>query len=69
MPGPPPELAEVLEQERQRQARFGQVRPAIHADWQGQKWVAFGNKLLNSANWKTPGDFLLDYLKYVMTPD
>jgi SEC-C motif len=68
MPGPPPRLAEVLKQERQRQARFGQVRPAIHADWQGQKWVAVGNKLLNSAKWKTPVDFLSDYLKFVMTP-
>ena len=68
MPGPPPELAEILKQERQRQARFGQVRPAIHANWQGQKWVAVGNKLLNSTNWKTPADFLSDYLKHVMTP-
>ena len=67
MPDPPPELAEILKQERQRQARLGQVRPAIHADWQGQKWVAVGNKLLNSTNWKTPIDFLSDYMKFVMT--
>jgi hypothetical protein len=68
MPSPPPELAEILNEERQRQARFGQVRSAIHADWQGQKWVAIGNKLLHSPNWKTPADFLSDYLKYVMSP-
>jgi hypothetical protein len=68
MPCPPPELVGILKQERQRQARFGQVRPAIHARWQGQKWVAVGNKLLNSANWKTPVDFLSDYMKFVMTP-
>src|SRR4029077_21278434 len=55
--------------ERQRQARFGQVRSAIHADWKGQKWIAVGKKLLNSSNWKTPADFLSDYLKHVMTPE
>jgi len=69
MPGPPPELAEILKQEHQRQARFGQVRPAIHADWQGQKWVAVGKQLLNSPKWKTPADFFSDYLKHVMTPE
>jgi hypothetical protein len=68
MPAPPPELAEMLKQEHLRQARFGKVRPAIQADWKEQKWVAVGNKLFNSANWKTPADFLSDYLKHVMTP-
>lgn len=65
---PPPELAEILEHERHRQARFGQIRPAVHADWQGQKWVVVGNQLLNSPNWKTPIDFLSAYLKYTLTP-
>lgn len=50
MPGPPPELAAIVTQERQRQARFGQVRPAVHANWQGKKWVAVGNQLLDSQN-------------------
>jgi SEC-C motif-containing protein len=69
MPFPPPEFAEILSQESQRQTRFGQVRPAVHADWRGQKWVAVGNQLLNSPKWKTPADFFLDYLKHVMTPE
>jgi hypothetical protein len=68
MPVPSPELAEILRQERQRQARFGQVRPAVHADWRGQKWVVVGNQLLNSPKWKTPIDFLPGYLKHVLTP-
>ena len=50
MPGPPPEFAEILEQGRQRQARFGQLRPAIHADWRGQKLVAVGHQVLSSPN-------------------
>jgi hypothetical protein len=69
MPVPPPQLAEILKQERQRQTRFGQVRPAVHADWRGQKWVAVGDQFLNSPNWKTPADFFSDYLKHVMTPE
>jgi hypothetical protein len=68
MPVPSPELAEVLRQVRKRQACFRQVRPAVHADWRGQKWVAVGNELLNSPNWKTPIDFLPGYLKHVLTP-
>jgi hypothetical protein len=68
MPGPPPELDAIFKQELQRQARFGQIRPAIHADWKGQKWVAVGNQLLNSPKWNTPIDFLSDYLKYALTP-
>lgn len=68
MPGPPPELAEILKQDRQRRARFGQIRSAIQLDWHGKKWVAVGNKILNSANWKTPVDFLIDYMKFIMTP-
>jgi hypothetical protein len=69
MPGLPSELAQILEQERERQARFGQVRPAIHADWRGQKLVAVGRQILNSPKWKTPVDFLSDYMKFVMTPE
>jgi hypothetical protein len=57
-----------LKQERQRQTRFGQVRPAVHTNWQGKKWVGVGDNLLNSANWKTPVDFLSEYLKFIMTP-
>lgn len=64
----PPPLAEQLKLQREHQSRFGHIRPAIHTDWQGHKWVAIGDQLLNSPHWKTPLDFLGDYLKYVMTP-
>lgn len=68
MPGPPPELVELMKQDLQRQARFGHVRPAVHVNVQGQKWIAVDRELLHSPNWKTPLDFLWDYLKHVMTP-
>jgi hypothetical protein len=68
IPRPPVELVESVKNEKQRQAQFGHVRPAVHTTWRGQKWVAVGKTLLNSDKWKTPADFLLDYLMYVMTP-
>jgi hypothetical protein len=57
-----------LAAERRRQDRFGEVRPAVHADWRGQKFVAVGNRLHFSDRWKTPADFLSDYMKFVLTP-
>lgn len=65
---PPPALAKIGEEESARRARFGHVRRAVYCDWRGLKWVAVGNQILNSPNWKTPIDFLCDYLKYIMTP-
>jgi hypothetical protein len=63
----PPELFAILMQEHRRQARFGQVRPAVHASWRGQKWIAVNDQLYHSPNWRTPLDFFLDYLKIIMT--
>ena len=57
----------MLTADLQRQARFGYVRPAVHAEWQGLKWVAVGCQVLSSRHWKTPLDFFGDYLKHVMT--
>jgi hypothetical protein len=54
--------------EQDRRQRFGEVRPFIHADWQGEKWIAVGNELYHSDKWKTPVDFLCDYPKHVLTP-
>ena len=58
-----------MKREHLRRARFGRVRPAVHAVWRGLKWVAVGDQFLNSPKWKTPADFFLDYLKHVMTPE
>jgi len=48
---------------------FGKTRPIIHADFNGYKWVAVGNQLLYSKDWKTFPDFLLDYIKSVLGSD
>lgn len=68
MPAPPPEHIAFLNSELQREERFGLIRPAIHVDYRGQKMVVVGREILNSPSWKTPLDFLSDYLKHVMTP-
>src|SRR5260370_10867743 len=66
--GVPPEHSNFLQHEVKRQARFGHVRPAINADWRGEKWLAVGRELFHSSKMKRPGDSLSDYVKYVMTP-
>jgi hypothetical protein len=62
-------LDEFLAAERSRRDRFGDVRAAVHADWRGKKLVAVGKTLHSSDKWKTPVDFLSDYMKFVMTPE
>jgi hypothetical protein len=65
---PPPLLAEIVKQERERDARFGQVKRGVHANWRGQKLVVVGREVFHSSKWKTPADFLFDYLRHAMTP-
>jgi len=48
---------------------FGQVRPIIHTDWKGYKWVAVGSEIHYSKKWRTFPDFLQDYIKRVLRPD
>lgn len=58
-----------VQAEQIRRERFGEVRPVIHADFQGHKFVAVGSELHYSKNWKTFPDFLLYYIKRVLGPD
>src|SRR6267154_563537 len=44
--------------ERERVARFGQIRPQISMNAQGQRWVAVRNKRYFSDKWKFFPDFL-----------
>jgi hypothetical protein len=62
------EVERVVLAQRLRKARYGEVRPMIHANWRGQKWIAVGPELHHSRDWKTPVDFFFDYMKFVMTP-
>ena len=74
---PSPQIpAEVLAQiqdrirkEQLREAAYGKVRPVIHEDFQGYKFVAVGNQLLYSKSWKTFPDFLMSYIAAVLGKD
>jgi hypothetical protein len=59
---------QFLRHERNRRDCFGEVRPLIHAEWRGEQWIAVGNELFHSPAWKTPIDFLCDYIRHIMTP-
>lgn len=54
--------------DRARREKFGEGRPAIHADFKGQKFVAVGDQLLHSDKWRTFPDFLQDYIKHALDP-
>lgn len=68
---PPAVLRIVRERERaerDRREKFGEVRPVIHADFKGYKYVAVGSDLLCSHQWRTFPDFLADYIKRALDP-
>ena len=57
----------MLEAQRRDEANqrvlYGDVRPIIHADFNGHKVVAVGNRVHYSKGWRTFADFLFDYIK------
>ena len=55
--------------EQMRKEKFGEVRPCIHIDFDGNKFVAVGSDLLFSNSWTTFPDFLFDYIKRVLGSD
>ena len=52
-----------------RRARFGEVRPAIHSDFQRHTSVAVGNQLHYSRHWRTFPDFLQAYIRSILGSD
>jgi hypothetical protein len=56
-------LAAIQKQEHERVTEFGHVNSIIAVDWSDHKWLAVGNRLFYSKNWKTFLDFLLYYIK------
>ncbi len=60
---------ERVQDERNRVAQFGHVRPIILADWKGKTWVAVGDTLQASNQWKTFLDFLWDHIISVLGRD
>ena len=57
-------LQQLILDQRYKEEKLYQdnVRPIIHANWQGYKWVVAGNALFYSKNYKTFHDFLISYL-------
>lgn len=62
-------IQDNITKENLREQKYGKVRPIIHTDFKGDKFVAVGNKLHRSKSWKTFPDFLLDYIKNVLGSD
>lgn len=71
--GIPPEVIKIFEERKQQEdmriMQYGEVRPIIHADYNGYKFVAVGNELHYSKNIKTFPDFLIRYTSTVLGPD
>ena len=55
--------------EHRRRLLQGLGRPIISFENQGYRVVAVGNEVHWSKNWLTFVDFLLDYIKAVLTPE
>jgi len=69
----PPNIQEqIIEhemKEKRQKALYGDTRPIISVDFKGYKFVAVGNQLHYSKEWKTFHDFLFDYIKNCLGPD
>jgi SEC-C motif len=69
----PPEVVAQLRAKRmaedERVQKYGQVRPIIHTEFQGNKIVAVGDSIFWGKHWKTFVDFLLHYITHVMTKE
>ncbi len=55
-----------MEEERRK---FGHVPPLVSAEMNGYRIIGIGTTLHWSKTWKTPADFLTDYLKKTLGPD
>ncbi len=55
-----------IAKEHEHRAQFGDVRPIIHTDFQGHKFVVVGTEVHWSKSWRFFTDFLQDYIKKVL---
>jgi hypothetical protein len=62
-------IKEKQEKDKQRHRLYGNVRPIIHTDFKGYKFVAVGSELHWSKKWKTFPDFLLSYIATRLSKD
>ncbi len=49
--------------------KYGKVRPIIHVDYRGLKFVAVGNEMHYSAKWRTFPDFLSEFIIKTLSRD
>jgi len=59
--------AEALEEQRGRQQ--GEGKRIISTEGAGQRFVAVGNEIMSSSNWKSFHDFLREYPHYIFDAD
>ena len=59
------QLARVQARQKQVEKQQGHGRPIISIEHDGYRFVAVGNRMCYSKNWKTFHDFLLDNIKFV----
>ena len=57
-----------LKMEKERR-KFGHVPPLVSMEMHGYRIIGIGSTLRWSKTWKTPADFLDDYLKGTLGPD
>jgi len=60
---------EKIAAEKRRKARFGEVRPIIHADAWGKKLIGVGNRIYFNAAETSFSDFLINYLRETLGLD
>lgn len=69
----PPEILRRIEeqkkQDEEHRARFGEIRPIISINFEGQRIVAIGNVLRWAKDWKFFPDFLQDYVPALFGQD
>jgi len=71
--GLPKEVVNYFNEQKRKDVlwkrEYGDVRPIIHSDFKGNKFVAIGNQLCYSDKWKTFPDFLVNYAAGVLGGD
>jgi hypothetical protein len=58
-------LARKIADENERRRKYGLGRPIISIDFKGTRFVAVGNRLYHSKDWRTFPDFLFYYIRHV----
>lgn len=62
-------MKKIRMREAQYKKRYGAIKPIMHASLKGTKFVAIGNEVHYSKEWKTFPDFLLTYIWSIFGKD